>query len=129
MIDVLDKERQALDPKLKSLLEESADDTRGYVYCAACAHVVARGGDRIEVNGGHAHHFTNPVGIRFHVGCFAEALGCAISGAREAADTWFPGFRWRLATCEACGQHLGWYFDRQDSYFYGLILDNLRQED
>ena len=71
MIDVLDKERQALDPKLEGLLEDAVEDPRGYVYCAACAHVVARRSDRIEVNGGHAHFFTNPVGIRFHVGCVA----------------------------------------------------------
>jgi hypothetical protein len=128
MIDVLDKKRQALDPRLKALLEETTDEGRDYVYCARCAHVVTRRGERVEMNGGHAHYFTNPVGIRFHVGCFARALGCAISGDREAADSWFPGFRWRLASCEDCSMHLGWYFDREDAYFYGLILDNLREQ-
>jgi len=126
MIDVLDKERQALDPKLKDLLEEEEDDGGGFVYCATCSHVVARQSDRIEVNGSHAHRLTNPYGIRFHVGCFAEALGCAISGERTAADTWFAGFRWRYASCEECRRHLGWYFDRADVYFYGLIMDNVQ---
>ena len=126
MIDVLDKERQVLDPKLKAIVEKEPTDSRSYVLCANCGHVIARRSDRIEVNGRFAHFFVNPAGIEYHVGCFADALGCAISGNRVAADTWFPGFRWRLATCEACQHHLGWYFDNADTYFYGLVLDYIR---
>jgi hypothetical protein len=126
MIDVLDKKRQGLDPKLKAIVDKQATDRRNYVLCASCGHVVARHTDRIEVNGSFSHYFTNPVGVEYHVGCFADALGCAISGHRVAADTWFPGFRWRLATCEECQHHLGWYFDNPDAYFYGLVLDYIR---
>ena len=128
MIDVLDKERQALDPRLKALLEESEEPGKDFVRCGVCSHVVARQSDRIEVNGGHAHRFTNPYGITFNVGCFAQALGCSISGERVAADTWFAGFRWRLATCEDCGEHLGWYFDQAEVFFYGLILDKIHED-
>lgn len=126
MIDVLDKERQVLDPKLKAIIEDESTDRRSYVVCASCGHVIASRADRIEVNGRFAHFFINPVGVEYHVGCFADALGCAISGNRVAADTWFPGFRWRLATCEECQHHLGWYFDNADTYFYGLVLDYIR---
>lgn len=126
MIDVLDKQRQGLDPKLKAIVERESADHSDYVLCASCAHVIARRSDRIEVNGGFAHLFVNPAGIEYHVGCFADALGCAISGSPMAADTWFPGFRWRLATCEECQHHLGWYFDNAEAYFYGLVLDYIR---
>ena len=126
MIDVLDKERQALDPKLKEIVDRASEETRDFLVCAACSHVIARRADQIDVNGAFAHFFTNPFGVEFHVGCFSDAPGCAITGERVAADTWFPGFHWRLASCEACRAHLGWYFDQADAYFYGLILDCVR---
>jgi hypothetical protein len=128
MINVLDKERQALDPKLKELLQESEKPAEGFIYCARCSHVIARQSDRIEINGAHARTLANPHGFRFRVGCFSTALGCAISGVREAADSWFAGYCWRIASCEECRTHLGWYFDRADDYFYGLILDNVQSD-
>ena len=128
MIDVLDRERQGLDPKLKEIVEDKTERERDYIVCGSCAHVIARRSAQIEVNGSHDHYFTNPYGLEFHVGCFSEALGCAISGQRVAADTWFPGFRWRIASCEDCRRHLGWYFDQPGIYFYGLVLDYIRDE-
>jgi hypothetical protein len=128
MIDVADKERQALDPKLQELLEDAEQPAQGFIYCGRCSHVVARQSDRIELNGAHSQVLTNPHGFRFHVGCFSNALGCAISGEREAADSWFAGYCWRIASCEQCHTHLGWYFDRAEDYFYGLILDNVQSD-
>lgn len=126
MIDVLDKERQGLDPKLEEIVGREPVERRDLVLCANCGHSIARQPDRIEVGDGFGHYFTNPYGVEYHVGCYADAPGCAISGAPMAADSWFPGFRWRLASCSACQQHLGWYFDQPDTFFYGLILDHLR---
>ena len=127
MIDALDKERQELDPKLKEIVEREPVERRDLVLCASCGHGIAQQSDRIEVAGGFSHYFTNPFGLEYHVGCYADAPGCAISGAAMAADTWFPGFRWRLASCAACQQHLGWYFDQTEVYFYGLVLDYIRE--
>ena len=92
MIDVPDKERQALDPKLRELLKDAEDPEDGFVFCASCSHVVAKTSDRIEVAGAFTHRLTNPHGFHFRVGCFSEALGCGLSGQREAADSWFAGF-------------------------------------
>ncbi len=128
MIDVVDKQRQGLDPRLKALLERDMGHARDLIYCNTCSHPVARKSDVTSINGGHAHYCTNPYGIRFHVGCFADALGCDLSGSPTAADTWFPGFKWRLASCSECRMHLGWYFQREEQYFYGLILDRIRDE-
>ena len=125
MVDVLDKERQGLDPKLKEIVDET---DRNFIYCGTCSSVIARDVDRIEIGGTHAHQFTNPFDIQFHIGCFAQALGCSISGERIAAETWFPGFQWQHATCAECRTHLGWYFDRADDYFYGLILDRIQND-
>lgn len=127
MTEVEDKTRQGLDPRLRDLLEDETGTPPDLVYCDACAQPVARKADATSVNGSHAHHCTNPYGIRFHVGCYADALGCDLSGRPTSADSWFPGFHWRLATCSGCHAHLGWYFERGQEYFYGLILDRIRQ--
>jgi hypothetical protein len=122
MIDVLDKQRQGLDPKLKEIVDDEDRESRDFIVCATCSHIITRKSDRIDVNGSMDHRLTNPYGLEFQVGCFTEALGCSISGERVAADTWFPGFQWRLASCAECRHHLGWYFDQSGSYFYGLVL-------
>lgn len=128
MIDVPDKERQALDPKLRELLNDAEEPQDGFIFCGSCSHVVARSSDRMEIGGSFSHLLTNPHGFSFNVGCFSEALGCALSGPREAADSWFAGFCWQIASCEQCHSHLGWYFDQSERYFYGLILDNVQSD-
>ena len=133
MIDVVDKERQALDPKLKDLLEHEEEEARDFVYCGTCSTVIGRNSDRIEVTGSHDHRFANPYGFLFHIGCFSEALGCSIAGTPEAADSWFMGYQWRIASCSECQRHLGWYFDRvtpgsESDFFYGLILDRIQHD-
>jgi hypothetical protein len=125
MVDVLDKERQGLDPTLKDIVEEV---DRNFVYCRTCSTVIARDSDRIEAGGSHDHQFTNPFGVHFHIGCFSQALGCSISGERSAAETWFPGFQWQHASCSECRSPLGWYFDCANEYFYGLILDRIQND-
>jgi hypothetical protein len=131
MIGVLDEERQDLggrESTLQEIVDDAATDRDSFVYCAICSNAIAREADRLEVSGSHDHHFSNPLGIQFHIGCFTDALGCTISGEPVAADTWFPGFRWRLATCAECHQHLGWYFEQADTFFYGLILDRIQND-
>lgn len=128
MIDVNDKERQALDPKLRAILGEEKRSERDYMYCAKCSHVIGRANDKIEVNGGFQHQLTNPAGITFSLGCFQDALGSSLAGDRHAADSWFPGFLWRYAACAQCSEHLGWYFDNADAFFYGLILDRVQMD-
>ena len=128
MIDVIDKTGQASSTDREASKEKQRQEDKGYVYCATCSAVLASHTDRIEVNGSHDHTCTNPHGFTFHLGCYAQALGCSISGQPMAADTWFAGFQWRLATCSECSVHLGWYFERQEDFFYGLILDRIQQE-
>ena len=128
MTDVLDKQRQGLDPRLQAILDDEAGAPGDLVYCGTCSQVIARKSDATSINGSHNHLCTNPYGIRFNLGCYSEALGCTIAGKPTAADTWFPGFQWRLATCAECRIHLGWYFERGTDHFYGLILDRVQHD-
>lgn len=55
----------------------------------------------------------------------------------QGADSWFPGYTWRICACPHCGQHLGWVFEStedgniaepQRQSFHGLILSNILGE-
>ena len=108
------------------VVDEDARPREGFLFCAACSHVIGHIEDRIEVNGSFLHTCTNPYGYVHHFGCHSDAHGCAISGDHHAADSWFEGFAWRLASCGNCDTHLGWLFERPGEHFYGLILDRVQ---
>lgn len=94
------------------------------ILCARCRHRVTAGRHAIEAGGAHAHTFRNPAGWSYRVGCYADARGAAPTGPAISEHSWFPGYAWRLASCEGCGQHLGWWFVGPDA-FAGLILTRL----
>lgn len=113
--------------------ERAAHEERA-IACAACLAIITTIERRVAVHGSHEHRFVNPAGLLFHIGCFAEAIGCRIVGPDSLEYPWFPGFAWRCASCASCGQHLGWHFrdasaetSATRSSFFGLILDRLVQ--
>ncbi|XP_068628678.1 uncharacterized protein [Battus philenor] len=81
----------------------------------------------------------NPFGVHFNI-ITTEKARCQNIGPNQGADSWFPGYTWRICTCPHCGQHLGWTFetnikDIKDSSmespiasFHGLILSNVLGE-
>ncbi|MEA4855744.1 MAG: cereblon family protein [Solidesulfovibrio sp.] len=96
------------------------------LLCAACRAAITEERQRIAVAGSHHHVFANPYGRVFEIGCFAAAPGVAATGAASPAFSWFAGTAWRVAVCAACGEHLGWRYDRTaGGFFFGLILDRL----
>ena len=95
------------------------------LFCAACRHPITHQDERIIVQGGHEHTFTNPQGMTYHIGCFREAAGCAAAGEATTEFTWFKGYAWRIAYCAHCHVHLGWRFQSDADYFHGLIVDRL----
>ena len=117
---------QRLDPRLEEIIDESSLPKDGFLFCAACSHVIGHVLDRIEVNGAFCHTRTNPFGYVHRFGCHQEAHGCAVTGAPQAADSWFEGFLWRLASCGACDTHMGWRFEKSDEHFFGLILERIQ---
>ncbi len=104
--------------------------TEPAILCRACGFVVTTARHRIAVHDSHEHRFMNPAGFLFHIGCFAEAVGCLIAGPASHEYPWFPGFVWRFAMCGGCRGHLGWHFRDQDGAgFFGLVLDRLQERD
>ncbi|MBI3898079.1 MAG: hypothetical protein HY308_07260 [Gammaproteobacteria bacterium] len=95
------------------------------LFCARCRHLITHDDHRVAIHSGHTHTCTNPLGITFHIACFRQALGCNVFGIPTAADSWFPGYFWRIAACAKCEAHLGWEFRSMTDEFYGLIVDRL----
>ena len=98
------------------------------LVCAACDHVVTKASARIDKAGRHRHTCVNPAGIVFHIACFATASGAVAHGLPTDHFSWFDGYRWQMASCGACSQHLGWHFLGDDA-FWGLIADRLAERD
>lgn len=105
------------------LAEKARQEKR--LFCAACRHPVTHQDERISVQGGHEHTFTNPHGVVYRIGCFREAAGCTAIGAATTEDTWFKGYAWSVAVCAHCRAHLGWCFQTEGEYFHGLIANRL----
>lgn len=107
---------------------DAPDDVPGrLLVCAACLRPITTTSARIEMSGSHAHTFSNPHGLVFHIGCFAVAPGCGPASDPSTLHTWFPGYAWQVAVCLGCGEHLGWLFRSGDSCFHGLIFDRLTE--
>ena len=113
------------DPSTHHLPEEETEE-EDYILCRQCRQIISTPAERIVVQGAHRHTFANPQGIIFHIGCFRSVRGCGFIGPLTAEFTWFRGFRWRVALCNACLTHLGWMFSSSSNErFSGLILDRL----
>jgi hypothetical protein len=100
-------------------------DEEAWIRCGACGHALAPARARIEVEGKHEHTFVNPAGFEYTIRCFGEAPGCAGAGEESTYWSWFRGFAWRMAACGGCGAHVGWSFRKEESAFWGLVVDRI----
>lgn len=104
----------------------TATEPEQHYFCRYCGRVITSEHERVEREGDFHHTFTNPAGLVFGIGCFADAPGCAVTGDYTREHTWFRGTRWCYALCTGCASHLGWHYQgRKRDDFYGLILDRL----
>jgi len=98
-----------------------------YILCRNCHYKITSPRYVITVNGRHRHTFINPAGITYQIGCFSEAEGCVVTGEPTYEYTWFQGFMWSYCLCARCYVHIGWFYQGDSEYFYGLILDMLKE--
>ena len=105
------------------------DDTGRILVCGSCLHAITTAGASIEMAGSHAHTFSNPHGLVFHIRCFAVAPGCVAASGASTYFSWFAGYTWVYSVCRVCATHLGWRFEGTAPSFHGLILARLVRED
>lgn len=106
--------------------EGQIHSTPDKLLCHVCKTIITDSSAKIEQQGNHVHHRTNPSGFNFEFGCFQQAPGCAGIGEAVSEFSWFNNYSWQIAVCRGCEQHLGWLF-KGDDRFYGLILNRLVQ--
>ena len=75
---------------------------------------------------------TNEHQNRFDVARFkASATNITLTTDTSDKHSWFPGYRWSIASCSECDQHLGWGFhestDSSATHFFGLVVTSLRE--
>ncbi len=105
--------------------EELLYKEEGVFLCKNCNNRITTVESIIAVNGHHRHVFTNPEGLTFEIGCFRTAEGCIVHGIPTMEHTWFKGFQWNYAHCSECLLQLGWFYQRAEEGFFGLILERL----
>jgi len=93
--------------------------------CANCLAFITEPDSMLKIQGSHQHTCTNPAQRTFTLGCFGDAPGCTHTGVPTDDHTWFAGYRWCIALCRQCKNHLGWSFLGTGNRFYGLILAEL----
>ena len=114
--------------KLEKSASKTGDTGKGKkLRCRICEHVITSENMRVSVEGSFEHIRSNPHGYEFHFECFQNAPGCSLFGTATTEYSWFNGYKWQLAICGGCGEHLGWLF-RGDNNFFGLISVRLVKE-
>jgi len=121
-------ERESAAQQQRDSLDEEAP-TLEYgkaIRCAYCKTIITYQGNAEIIQGRHVHHFTNPGGYEFTLGCYRRAW-CNVVGRPMLEWTWFSAHTWQYALCPQCQEHLGWFYhcSSEDSAFFGLILDRL----
>lgn len=109
-------------PQEDALVHPENEDA---IVCAACGHSITAPSSRMMMNQSFTHVFANPHGYVFEIGCFSDAPGSRAVSIPSTEFTWFPGYAWQIAVCQACSTHLGWRFTSQSDVFWGFILEKL----
>lgn len=98
--------------------------------CSSCQGLIATSDRLLSIDGKHLHSFVNPAGVECRFYTFASSPGAAARGPATKEYTWFPGYRWSLAFCRACGQHLGWHYEAvsdqvKPAEYWGILITHL----
>jgi hypothetical protein len=94
--------------------------------CSFCNSMVTSSDRIISIDGSSGHCFTNPTGLRCEFRTFSSCPGALSYGHPTIEHSWFPEYRWSLALCRQCKNHLGWHYTAvsegsKPREFWGLL--------
>jgi hypothetical protein len=112
------------------LLEGAGGNGSKAYQCLTCGSLITYSDRLLSIGGANRHLFVNPVGVECDFYTFSSCPGATPHGAGTEAHTWFPGYRWRLAFCRYCYNHLGWHYEAASSWerpgaFWGILISHL----
>ena len=98
--------------------------------CSGCGDLVSYSDRLIRIGTADRHLFVNPAGVECDFFTFSDCPGAIAHGGATAVHTWFPGYRWRMAFCRNCVQHLGWHYEamsilERPREFWGILVSHL----
>lgn len=111
-------------------LLESMDRIR----CKSCKNVVARQSDMLVMSSdGPLGVYVNNGGYVHETLTLAKVRGLILKGQPETMHSWFPGYSWTIADCNACESHMGWLFkalkkNLRPRQFWGLRRSQLAEK-
>lgn len=111
---------------LHALLQTADYRPAHAIRCRSCKAAVTGRDHAFRLGASDQHSFINPHGLQYRVRCYRNAPGCDLHGRPTADHSWFHGYRWQLAFCCDCTEHLGWHYQRgEQDAFYALIITKL----
>ncbi len=98
--------------------------------CIASGGMITYADRLLRIGTASRHLFINPAGVECDFHTFYSCPGAVAHGPATEAHTWFPGYRWRMAFCRHCGQHLGWHYEAVSAFvrpnqFWGILASHL----
>jgi hypothetical protein len=116
---------------MSSALERVGGNGAKAYQCAACGGLITHSDRLIPIEGKNRHIFVNPAGVECDFHTFSTCPGALALGRSADMHTWFSGYRWSLALCQTCGQHLGWYYEALSSLqtpraFWGILISHVK---
>ena len=98
-----------------------------YYRCKKCFIPIAVQGSECSVGTQASSTIQiNPHGYLHHVLTIKDAFNIFLYGSLTPADSWFPGYSWRLCICIQCISHVGWSYHQANTTkheFIGLRRD------
>ncbi len=81
------------------------------ILCRACGAEISDAEALFSMDGDRVTRvFSNPYGLLHEIVTVGRARGLRIEGPPTTDFSWFSGYAWEIAYCEACQSHLGWQF-------------------
>lgn len=98
--------------------------------CSNCNAMISTSDQLVKIGGTSRHRFVNPAGVNCEFLTLRSCHGVIADGPATEEYSWFSGYRWRLAFCLQCFQHLGWHYEAIRAWnrpvaFWGVLLDHL----
>ncbi|KAI5694109.1 hypothetical protein M8J76_015919 [Diaphorina citri] len=115
-----------------------------YILCKSCGAEVSSALKIIDIKSPFSENYhteslfgvdvpvqelTNPYGIKFSVVIVRSTLCVAEFGPWYSADSWFPGYAWKLCRCSKCNSHVGWVFEPIDTERETTTLERVTASD
>ena len=118
------KEKDGSTPNSHSSEQAETTNTekQHFYRCKQCKIPVAHQGTECSIGDQKSHSMqVNPHGYLHQVLTVKDAFNVFFYGNFVPADSWFPGYLWRLCLCIQCANHIGWSYHLPDQQAYSFI--------